>query len=135
MSFVKGDERGHTSFFNKKKKFTTRETYNFFSNHFRGILPASVIRGAAMKRLGFPGGTSGEEPACQCERCKRLGFDPWTGRVLWRRAWQPTPVFSSGKSHGQRSLAGHSPWGRKESDTTEHVHTHTLTHTHENTAI
>ena len=38
---------------------------------------------------------------------------------FWRRKWQPTPVFLPGKSHGQRSLAGYSPWGRKESDTTE----------------
>ena len=37
----------------------------------------------------------------------------------WRRKWQPTPVFSPGKSHGQRNLVGYSPWGRKESDTTE----------------
>ena len=39
-------------------------------------------------------------------------------RVPWRK-WQPTPVFSTGESHGQRSLAGYGPWGRKESDTTE----------------
>ena len=37
----------------------------------------------------------------------------------WRRKWQPIPVFLPGESHGQRSLAGHGPWGRKESDTTE----------------
>jgi len=41
------------------------------------------------------------------------------GRCPWRRKWQPTPVFLPGKSHGWRSLAGYSPWGRKESDTTE----------------
>jgi len=40
-------------------------------------------------------------------------------KVPWRRAWQPTPVFLSGDSLGQRSLAGYSPWGCKESDTTE----------------
>ena len=40
----------------------------------------------------------------------------------WRRKWQPTPVFLLGKSHGQRSLAGYSPWGRKESDKTEQHH-------------
>ena len=40
-------------------------------------------------------------------------------RYSWRRAWQPSPVFLPGESHGQRSLAGHGPWGRKESDTTE----------------
>ena len=43
----------------------------------------------------------------------------WGGKIPWRRAWQPTPVFLPGKSHGQRSLAGYSPWGHKESDTTE----------------
>ena len=46
-------------------------------------------------------------------------FDPWVGKVPWRRAWQPTPVFLPRESHGQRSLVGYSPWGCKESDTTE----------------
>ena len=40
----------------------------------------------------------------------------------WRRKWQPIPVFLPGKFHGQRSLVGYSPWGRKESDTTERLH-------------
>ena len=40
----------------------------------------------------------------------------------WRRKWQPTPVFLPGEPHGQRSLAGYSPRGRKESDTTEQLH-------------
>ena len=43
--------------------------------------------------LGFPGGSSGKEPACQCRRHKRSGFDPWVRKVPRRRAWQPTPVF------------------------------------------
>ena len=47
-----------------------------------------------------------------------------------RRKWQPTSVLLPGKSHGQRSLVGYSPWGRKESDTKEYTHTHTHTHTH-----
>ena len=47
-------------------------------------------------------------------------FDPWFEKI-WRREWQPTPVFLPGKSHGQRSLVGHSPWGLKESDTTEQL--------------
>ena len=50
---------------------------------------------------------------------ERLGFDPWVRKIPWRRAWQPTAVFLPGKSHGQRSLAGYSPWGHKESDTPE----------------
>ena len=55
---------------------------------------------------GFPGGASGKEPACQCRRCKKCEFDPWTGKIPWRSAWQPTPVFLPAESHGQRSLAG-----------------------------
>ena len=55
---------------------------------------------------------------------KRPGFDPWVGKSPWRRKWQPTPVFLPGESHGQRTLIGYSPWGRKESDTTERLHFH-----------
>ena len=49
---------------------------------------------------------------------RRPGFDPWVGKIPWRRKWQPSPVFLPGESHGQRSLAGYSPWGHKESDAT-----------------
>ena len=69
--------------------------------------------------MGFPGGISGKEPVCQRRRLKRPAFDPYVGKIPWRRAWQPTPVFLPGESHGQRCLAGYSPWGRKELDTTE----------------
>ena len=67
---------------------------------------------------GSPGGTRGKEPACQCRRRKRNEFDPWVRKILWRRAWLPTPVFWPGESQGQRSLVGYSPWGCKELDTT-----------------
>ena len=51
------------------------------------------------------------------------GFDPWIGKIPWRRKWQPTLVFLPGESHGWRSLVGYiSPWGRKESDMTERLH-------------
>ena len=60
-----------------------------------------------------PGDASGEEPTCQGRRCKKCGFKAWVGKILWRGAWQPTPVFSPGESDGQRSLAGYSPWGRR----------------------
>ena len=53
---------------------------------------------------------------------KRSRFDPWFGKIPWRRKWQPTPVFLPGESHGQRSLVAYSPWGRKESDMTEQLH-------------
>ena len=73
--------------------------------------------------MGSPGGASGEEPACQCRRHKRHGFDPWVGKPSWRRKWQPTPVFLPRESQGQRSLAGYSPQGRREADTTERLST------------
>ena len=65
-----------------------------------------------------------EKSACQCRRQKRLGFNLWVGKIPWSRKWQPTPVSLPGESHGQRSLAGYSPWGHKESDVTEHMCTH-----------
>ena len=54
--------------------------------------------------------------ACQCRRCR---FSPWVGKMPWRRKWQPTPELLPGKSRGQRSLTGCSPWGHKELGTTE----------------
>ena len=78
-------------------------------------VPAAVEREPAWasRRL------RGEEPAGQCRRHTRRGLHAWVGKNPWRRAWQPIPVFLPGESHGQRSLAGYSPWGCKESDTTE----------------
>ena len=55
---------------------------------------------------------------------RETGFDPWIGKIPWRRERQPTLVFLPGEFHGQRSLVGYSPWGRKESDTAEQL-THT----------
>ena len=76
----------------------------------------------------FPGDTSGKEPACQCRRHKRHRFDPWVEKIPWRKAWQPSPVFLSGEPHGQRSLEGYSPWGRKrvEYDWRDLARTHTF---------
>ena len=82
--------------------------------------------------MEFPG-ASGKEPACQCRRCKRCSFNPWVRKIPWRRIWQPTPVSLPGKSHGQRSLVGYSPWDRKELDRTECMHTHMHAHTHPDT--
>ena len=53
---------------------------------------------------------SPKEPTSQC---RRHGFDPWVGKIPWRRAWQLTPVFLPGESPGQRSLVGCSPWVAK----------------------
>ena len=71
---------------------------------------------------GFPGSTSGKEPACQCQRCKRFErqrFDPRARKIPWREGLAtPTPVLLPGEYHGQRSLAGYSPC-HKEVNTTE----------------
>ena len=53
-------------------------------------------------------GAKGKEPACHCRTYTRHEFDPWAGKIPWRRAWQPTPAFLPGESQGQRSLAGYS---------------------------
>ena len=63
---------------------------------------------------GYPGSSVGKESVC-------TPGDPGLvpgGEIPWRRKWQPTLVFLSGKPHGQRSLAGYSPWRCKESDLT-----------------
>jgi len=67
----------------------------------------------------FPGDSVVKNPPANSGNRKRLGFSPWVRKIPWRRTWQPTPVFLPGESHGQRSLAGCSPWCHKESDTTE----------------
>jgi len=59
--------------------------------------------------LGFPGGASGKETAWQCRRHKRLSFDPWIGKIPFRRAWQPTQVFLPGKSPWTKESGGLQP--------------------------
>ena len=58
---------------------------------------------------GFPGGSVG--------KCR---FDPWVGKIPWRRKWQPNPVFLPGKFQEKRSLADYSPWGHNELGMTGH---------------
>jgi len=55
-------------------------------------LPKSIV--------DAPGGTGGKDPACQCSRHKRCGFDPWVRKIFWRREWQPNPIFLPGESTG-----------------------------------
>ena len=74
--------------------------------------------------MDFLGGSVGKESTCHY---RRRGFDPGVGKIPWRRTWQSTPVFLPGESHDQRSLAGYSPWGHKESnmmETTENICMH-----------
>ena len=75
-------------------------------------------------RQGFSGGASSKEPTWQRRRRKRCRFDPWVGKIPWRRAWQPTPVFLPGESPWTEEPGGYSPWGCKESNTTEQLSMH-----------
>ena len=65
--------------------------------------PDSLLR-------GIPRWYSGKESTCQHRKHR---FNPWVGKILWRRKWQPAPVFLPGESHRQRSLVGYSPWGHE----------------------
>ena len=60
-----------------------------------------------------------KNPPANAGEVMRREFDPSVRKIPWRRKWQPTPVFVPGEALGQRSPVGYSPWGRKESDTTE----------------
>ena len=70
-----------------------------------------------------PENSAGEESACNAGDT-RDRFDPWVRKIPWRRKWQYTPVFLPEKPHGQRRLAGYSPKGHKELDTTEILSIH-----------
>ena len=66
-----------------------------------------------LKTQDFPADSAVKNlPANTCQ-FRRHRFDPWVGKIPWRRKWQPTPVFLPGKSHGQRNLADYSPWDRR----------------------
>ena len=77
------------------------------------------MRPHTLRYEGLPRWLSSKDSACQKRRCRRHWFNLWVGKIPWRRKWQPTPIFLPGKCHGQRSLAGYSPWGCKELDTTK----------------
>ena len=68
--------------------------------------------------MKFPGGSAVQNPPTNA---RDTGSILGSGRSLWKRKWQPSPVFLHGKSHGWRSLAGYSPWGGKESDRTQQL--------------
>ena len=59
--------------------------------------------------IKYPRDNTGKEPICHWRRHKRCRFDPWLGKIPWRSAWQPMPVFFPGESHGQRSLVSYDP--------------------------
>ena len=107
--------------FRREKK----KTFLFIINHTVMIHPRHLrgkkgnLQAGVHICIGFPGGATVKNPPANLGEIGDIGSMPGLGRFPGRRKWQPTPVFLPGKPHGQRSLAGSSSWGRKESDTTE----------------
>ena len=87
-------------------------TYNFSFSWVSFLSLETLLQGESSCLPGFPGVASGIEPACQCGRHKRHGFDSWVRKIPWRRAFQPTPVFMPGESYGQRSHRVAKSWTR-----------------------
>ena len=108
-----------------------RKNTQSFCVFFYCSLPCSMVTSCKSEvqdqhNWGFPGGTGGKGIYLPLQGRQETRFDPWVGKIPWRRKWQPTPVFLPGKSmeiHRCRSLAGYSPWDCKESDTAEHTRT------------
>ena len=81
-------------------RLSTAKFINKFSKIYIYIYTHTHIYVLEEESKAFPGSTSGEEPYCQCRRSNRPRFDPWVGKIPWRREWQPTPGFLPGESHG-----------------------------------
>ena len=94
-------------------------TLNIISKWASWLLPTWSLFGRYHFAWRFPKGLSVKESTCQCRSRWRCGFDPWVGKIPWRRKQQPTPVFLPGESHGHRSLVGYSSYSHKESDMTQ----------------
>ena len=73
---------------------------------------------SSLTSVGFPDGSVGKE---SCLQWRIPRFNPWVGKILWRRKRQTTPVLLPGKSHGEGSLVGYSPWSRKKLDMTQRL--------------
>ena len=88
----------------------------------------SLEKPSCSTRVGLPWWTSlgAQTVKCLPTVWERPRFDSAVRKILWRRKRHHTPVLLPGKSHGRRSMIGYSPWGCKESDTTERLHFHFL---------
>ena len=107
---------------NRRKCFQSGMLLFLFSRPNQSIIFPTVFGEFALSTGVLLGGSAGKESASQHRRCGRRGFNPWTGKIPWSRKWQLTTVFLLGKFHGQRSLVGYSPRGRRESDRSEYEH-------------
>ena len=90
----------------------TKALQQFHAVHFRYLISPAFYK-CFINSWEFLRWCSGKESTCQCRRPKRHRLDPWVRKIPWSRKRQPTPVFLLGKSLGQRSLVGYSPWDYK----------------------
>ena len=93
----------------------------------RGVSPPFTpcpVRQEPFAHLGFPGGALVKNQPAKAGSCKRCKFDPWVWEIPWRRKWQPSLVLLPGKSLGQRSLVGCSPWGSSQRGGCDWAHAH-----------
>ena len=97
--------------YSKNNEYTTKES--LFQEGEDGLNIRKSVDSCVMTSL------VAETAKNLCLQCRRSRFDPWVGESPWRKKWQSTPVFLPGEFHGQRTLAGYSPRGHKELDTTE----------------
>ena len=106
-----------------QKQNNRNPTTVYCYSSFLDILLNLLIKKWFLHSGDFPGASASKESTCQWRRHRKHRFHPWVRNIPWRRKWQPAPVFLPGKSCGQRSLVGCSPWGcRVRHDlATEHV--------------
>ena len=95
--------------------------YMFFFTLF-SLIDYYNILNIVLCATGFPGGSVVKNLPANARDVGDSDFHSWVRKIPWRRKWPPTPVSLTGKSHGQRSLAGYSSWGCKDLDTAEHTH-------------
>ena len=107
-TFLRYGDLSLTALFVERRNFIRKAVVK----HYRFRTPLYF---KSISRPGLPKQFSGKQSACQAD----VGSTPAVGRFPWRRKWQSTPIFLTGKSHGQRSLVGYSPWGHKLSDMTD----------------
>ena len=77
--------------------YTNITVASVFRSRIAGLKSGCICNCDRRWQISLPRWHNGKESACQCRRC---GFDPWVGKIPWRRKWQPTPVFLPGKPHG-----------------------------------
>ena len=101
----------------RNKEQCTGKVLKHHAKHIEVLFPVGLglsgISEMTEPNLGLPQWLPSWLCGKECLRMQEIEFDLWIGNVPWKRKWQPTPVFSPGKSHGQRILADYSPWGHK----------------------